>query len=404
MSTSLLYHAFGVRGYRYLATRYERGEVVVRIEAARESLRCPGCRGRHLHVVDHCPRRWRTVPVGATPVWLEMDVPKVECQSCGARRRVAVTFAEPRRRYTRRFERYVVRLLASMTPQDVARHLGISWKVANDIQKRRLQRSFGRPRLKGLRRIAIDEIHLGRRHRFVTLVLDLDTGAIVFVGRGKGANALEPFWKRLRSSGARVRAVATDMSPAYVAAVRANLPRARLVFDRFHVVKLFNEKLTELRRQLYREAIGPLGKQVLKGTRWLLLKNPENLDDARGERERLDEALQLNHPLSVAYYLKEDLRRFWEQPDFHAAQRFLTSWCRRAESSGIRILQRFAKTLRIHRRGLLAWYAEPISTGPLEGVNNRIKLLQRRSYGYRDLELFALRLLALHTTRYELVG
>jgi transposase len=404
MSTSLLYRAFGVRGYRYLATRYEAGGVVVRIEAPRESLRCAGCGGRHLHVVEHFTRRWRTLPIGAGPVWLEMDVPKVECQICGARRRVAVTFAEPRRHHTRSLERYVVGLLRSMTPQDVARHLGLSWKVANDIQKRRLERSFGRPRLKHLERIAIDEIHLGRRHRFVTLVLDLDTGAIVFVGRGKGAEALKPFWKRLRSSGARVRAVATDMSPAYIAAVRANLPRARLVFDRFHLVKLLNERLTELRRQLYREAVGPLGKQVLKGTRWLLLKNPENLDDERGERERLDEALRLNHSLAVAYYLKEDLRRFWEQPGHHAAQRFLTSWCRRAESSGIRLLQKFAKTLRIHRRGLLAWYAEPISTGPLEGVNNRIKLLQRRSYGYRDLELFELRLLALHTTRYELVG
>lgn len=404
MSTSLLYHAFGVRGYRHLATRYERGEVVVRIEAPRASLRCAGCGGRHVHVVEHFTRRWRTLPIGARPVWLEMDVPKVACQTCGARRRVAVTFAEPRRHHTRSLERYVVELLRSMTPQDVARHLGISWKVANDIQKRRLERSFGRPRLKDVERIAIDEIHLGRRHRFVTLVLDLDTGAVVFVGRGKGAEALKPFWKRLRSSGARVRAVATDLSPAYIAAVRANLPRARLVFDRFHLVKLLNEKLTELRRQLYREAVGPLGRQVLKGTRWLLLKNPENLDDERGERARLEEALRLNHSLAVAYYLKEDLRQFWEQPGHHAAQRFLTSWCRRAESSGIRLLQRFAKTLRIHRRGLLAWYAEPISTGPLEGVNNRIKLLQRRSYGYRDLKLFELRLLALHTTRYELVG
>jgi transposase len=198
--------------------------------------------------------------------------------------------------------------------------------------------------------------------------------------------------------------VATDMSPAYIAAVLQNLPQARLVFDRFHVMKLLNEKLTELRRELFREAEGPLGKSVLKGIRWLLLKNPENLDEAKDERARLEEALAVNRPLAMAYYLKDELRQFWEQPDYHAATRFLTSWCRRAQASGIRLLQKFAHTLLGHRSGLLAWYTHPISTGPLEGVNNKIKLLQRRAYGYRDLELFKLRILPLHTTRFELVG
>jgi len=404
MSGSLLYHAFGVRGYCYRATRYEEGEVVIRIEPPRESLRCPACSHSHVHVVERFRRLWRTLPIGARTVWIEMFVPKVECQSCGVRRRVAVTFAAPKRRHTRRYERYVMQLLQFMTPSDAARHLGISWDLANDIQKRRLGKRFARPKLKKLKRIAIDEIHLGKRHRFITLVLDLDSRAVVFVGEGKGGDALKPFWKRLKSSRAKIRAVATDMSPAYVAAVRKNLPEARLVFDRFHVVKLFNEKLTQLRRELYREATDLLQKDVLKGTRWLLLKNPDNLDDKRNERQRLHEALELNHSLAVAYYLKEDLRQFWQQPDRRTAERFLKNWCARAEASGIRILQKFANTLRGHRSGLLAWYTDPISTGPLEGVNNKIKLLQRRAYGYRDLELFKLRILSLHTTRYELVG
>jgi transposase len=404
MSSSLLYHAFGIRGYRYVATRYVEGEIFVRIEAPRESLCCAACGGRHVHVVERFRRWWRTVPIGAKGVWIEMFVPKVECQRCGARRRVEVTFAEPKRRHTRSFERHVMELLQFMTPQDVSFHLGISWDLAQDIQKRRLGQRFSRPKLKRLKRIAIDEIHLGKKHRFITLVLDLDSGAVVHVGVGKGAEALKSFWRRLKSSQARVRAVASDMSPAYIAAVLANLPEARLVFDRFHVTKLLNEKLTELRRQLYREAVGPLHKQVLKGIRWLLLMNPENLDAEKHEAARLEEALSLNRPLAIAYYLKDELRRFWQQPNYHAAARFLAAWCRRAEQSGIRVLMKFANTLRGHRSGLLGWYAHPISTGPLEGINNKIKLLQRRAYGYRDLELFKLRILSLHTTRFELVG
>lgn len=404
MSTSLLYHAFGIRGYRYVATRYERGGIIVRIEAPRQSLKCPACGSGHVHVNEWCPRRWQTLPIGAKRVWIEMDVPKVECQKCCARRRVEVTFAEPKRRHTRSFERYVGELLRSMTPQDVAWHLNISWDLANDIQLRRLGRQFRRPKLRHLKRIAIDEIHLGKRHRYVTLVLDWDSGAVLFVGQGKGADALKPFWRRLKAAKAKIRAVATDMSPAYIAAVLKNLPNARLVFDRFHVVKLMNEKLTELRRELHREAEGPLGKRVLRGIRWLLLKNPENLDDAKDEPARLREALKLNEPLATAYYLKDDLRQLWNQRNYHAATRFLTDWCARAEASGIRLLQKFANTLCGYRSALLAWYSHPISTGPLEGVNNKIKLLQRRAYGYRDLKLLTLRILSLHTTRIELVG
>ena len=404
MSTSLLYHAFGLRGYRYLATRYQEGEIVLKIEAPRRSLRCPACDSAHVHIDEWCARRWRTLPIGSKTVWIEMAVPKVECQRCGAKRRVRLGFAEPMRQHTKSFERYVMELLQFMTPQDVSFHLGISWDVANDIQKRRLGKRFGRPKLKRVRNIAIDEIHLGQRHRFLTLVLDLDSGAVLFVGHGKGQEALNPFWKWLKSSKAKIRAVATDMSPAYIAAVQKHLPQARLVFDRFHVVKLLNEKLTELRRQLYREAQGPLGKNVLKGIRWLLLMNPENLDETRSEQHRLQEALDLNRPLAIAYYLKEDLRQLWSQGTKRRARRFLDSWVRRAEASGIRMLQRFARTLTIHRRGILAWYDVPISTGPLEGTNNKIRTLQRQAYGFRDREYFILKIYALHTTRYVLIG
>lgn len=404
MSTSLLYHAFGIRGYDYQAMKFDKGELFFRIEAPRKSLKCPACGSAHVHIDEWCPRRWRTLPIGSKSVWIEMDVPKLECQKCGAKRRIKLGFAEPKRQHTKSFERYVIELLQFMTPSDVASHLGISWDLANDIQKRRLGKRFGRPKLKKLKEIAIDEIYLGKRHKYITLVLDLQSGAVVFVGNGKGADALKPFWKRLRSSRAKIRAVATDMSSAYISAVLKNLPEARLVFDRFHVVKLFNEKLTELRRQLHREAVEGLHRDVLKGIRWLLLKNPENLDEKKNERERLDEALKLNRSLAIAYYLKDELRLFWEQPTYHAANRFLTDWCRRAEASGIKLLMKFANTLRGYRRGLLAWHSHPISTGPLEGTNNKIKLMQRRAYGYRDLELLKLRILSLHTTQWELVG
>jgi transposase len=236
------------------------------------------------------------------------------------------------------------------------------------------------------------------------VVLDLVTGAVVFVGDGKGVEALQPFWPRLRRARAKVAAVATDMSSAYTRAVRDHLPRAVHVFDHFHVIKLFNDKLSAFRRDLFHELTSDRDRRVLKGTRWLLLKNPENLDDDRDERRRLEDALRLNQPLATAYYLKEDLRQIWLQPNKRTARRVLRDWLARARVSGIRMLEQFADTLDQHQRGILAYYDYPISTGPLEGTNTKIQLMKRQAYGFRDSEFFKLKILGLHETKHALVG
>jgi transposase len=403
MSTSLLYHAFGVRGYQYVRTEYAGGQVRFAIRQPRQALRCPACGSRAVRPRGAIERQFRTLPIGRRPVLIHFPVPRVACQDCGLIRQVAIDFADPRRSYTKAFERYALDLSRVMTILDVARHLGVSWDVIKDIQKRDLERRFARPELGGLSRIAIDEIAVGQGHRYLTVVLDLESGAVVFVGDGKGGGALKPFWKRLRRAGATVEAVAIDMSAAYREAVSTHLPDAVIVYDHFHVIKLFNDKLSDLRRALYRQADDEQ-KKVLKGSRWLLLKAPESLDPERDEEARLEEALGLNKPLAVAYYLKEDLRQFWDQPGKRFAGAFLRDWVRRAEASGVKVLQQMAKTLKAHSDGLLAYYDYPISTGPLEGTNNKIRTMSRQAYGFRDREFFKLKILAIHEAKYALVG
>ena len=404
MSTSLLYQAFGVRGYCHVRTDYFEGAVMFTIEQDRAALRCPVCHSPNVTAHGSEPRLFRLVPIGSKRVHLFFHIPRVECHHCQVTRQVKLAFADPRFSYTHTFERYALELSQRMTIKDVARHLGIGWDAVKDIQKRHLKRHFAQPKLKHLRRIAIDEISIGKGHHYLTVVLDLDSGAVVFVGDGKGADALNPFWKRLRASHAKIKAVATDMGLPYIQAVRMHLPRAIHVFDHFHVIKLFNDKLSELRRDLYREATEQLHKDILKGTRWLLLKNPENLDEERSERERLDQALRINQPLATAYYMKEDLRQIWLQENKATARRVLRDWVRRAEASGIRMLQRFAATLAMHASGILAYYDCPISTGPLEGTNTKIQLMKRQAYGFRDHEFFKLKIFAIHRTKYALVG
>jgi transposase len=291
-----------------------------------------------------------------------------------------------------------------MTIKDVAEHLQVSWDTIKDIQARSLERRFGKPKLHKLKQIAIDEIAVGKGHHYLTVVLNLLSGAVVFVGEGKGVEALEPFWRRVRRARAKIKAVATDMSAAYIRAVRDNLPRAVHVFDHFHVIKLFNDKLSALRRELYQQAASDQERKVLKGTRWLLLKNPENLDSEGNELERLQDALRLNTPLAIAYYLKEDLRQIWNQRFKRDARRVLRDWLARARASGGRMLAQFADTLESYQEGILAYYDYPISTGPLEGTNTKIQAMKRQAYGYRDHEFFKLKILGIHETKHALVG
>ena len=157
-----------------------------------------------------------------------------------------------------------------MTVTDLAEVTGLGWDTVKGIIKARLEQGYGHPRLGHLRRLSIDEIYFGRRKKFYTLVIDLDTGQIVWVAKGKGGEALRPFWRALRLSRARIEAVAMDMSAGYWAAVLEHLPEAAIVFDRFHIIKLVNEKLNDLRQEMVREATGPM-KQAVKGIRYLLL-------------------------------------------------------------------------------------------------------------------------------------
>ncbi len=365
MSTSLLYHAFSVRGYQQTRIEFVDAAVQFHVTPNEKLICCSNCGSDDVVLSGFKEREFRSTPIGTKPTTIVAQLPRVRCHQCGLVRQIEVGFAEPRRSYTKGWAKHALELSRKMTIKDVAQTLGVSWDVIKEIKKNFLQKHFANPSLKDVRQIAIDEICIGKGHRYVTLVM--------------------------------------DMSAAYISAVKANLPNAAIVFDRFHVVKLMNEKLTQLRRQLFQKATAEQ-KDVLKGSRWLLLKNPENLDEDRNEATRLQEALSLNEPLAIAYYLKEDLRQFWNQTFTFPAQLFLWDWCERATLTGLKPLMTIAKTLRRLEDGLLNYFHHKISSGPMEGTNNKVKTVLRQSYGIRDEEYFKLTLYSLHTTKYALVG
>lgn len=369
---------------------------------------CPDCRSRHVIRFGHTLRIFKMLPVGfRKKVELVISIPRICCRACGAVKQIALPFADPKKQYTRALERCVVDLCRITTLQHVAELTGLGWDTVKAIHKQHLRRTYKAINLKSVRYLAIDEIHLGQKRGFITLVMDLESGRVLHIGQGKGKEALEGFWKRLKRSKAAVKAVATDMASGFMAAVLEHLPNADLVLDHFHLVKWFNDKLATLRRQLYHQAVQE-EKAVLKGTRWLLLRAQENLksdaDPKKDERFRLQAALSLNQTLATAYYMKERLRLLFQAVDSETAATELHAWISEAQTSGIKILKDAAKQLRLWKPFILNGYKHRISTGKLEAMNGRIKTLQRNAYGYRDEKYFNLRIFNLHNQNYALVG
>jgi len=395
MNSSFLYHGWGLYSQKCTREEYKGNTIILHVETKGRLSVCPKCKKRHLVKNGYRIRDFIGLPLGGKKVIIRMKVQRYKCRSCEYDQQEDIPFATGSRSYTHRFARYVVDLLRMATLKDVAALLGVGWDMVKEIHSTYLKRHYSPPSLKGVENIGIDEFAVRKGHVYRTIVVDLDTGRIIYVGEGKGADALTKFWQKVRKAGITIRHVATDLSAAFIASVRENAPDAVHVFDHFHVCKLMNDALDDIRRKVYAEETDINRRKVIKGNRYLLLMNGRDVFDAQ-YRNRLENALAMNEPLSKAYYLKEDLREIWAQPTKAHALEKLTEWCRQARDSKVRQLQKMANTIMGFRTAILAWYDCHISTAKVEGINNKIKVMKRSAYGFRDEEYFRLRLYALH--------
>lgn len=394
-TTSFLYHTLRLEGYRHLRTEYLDGAVYHHVERHAHRRCCRGCGAQwyELSMNGTFQRTFRALPVGRRPQFVVLHGHEQSCSRCGLCQREPIPFAAGKRRHLGAFARYVTELCQIAPIKHVAELLGVGWDLVKELFKEHLKRRLKKRKLKKIRYIAVDEFALRKGHRYMTVVLDLETGEILHAHQGKDAQALIPFLNKLKRCGTRLEAVAIDMSEAYINAVKTALPKVDIVHDPFHVVALASKAIDETRRDMYRDLKGEQ-RQMIKGSRFLLLTGLENLKQSG--LERLMALMELNEPLYQAYLLKEDLRTFWNMPDAEQGGLFLDGWIQEATATGIKHFVRLAKTLNEHRRDLLTYFKHRISTGPLEGLNNKIKVLKRQAYGFRDQEYFRLRLLFLH--------
>ncbi|WP_315283095.1 ISL3 family transposase [Prevotella pallens] len=388
----------GLYTHECTCEEYKGNRIILHVQAKERIRCCPSCGARSIVKNGYRLRDFVGLPIGGKRVTIRMKVQRYKCKECDFDQQEKIPFATNSCSYTHRFAKYVVDLLRGMTLQDVSNHLGVSWDTIKEIHSSYLERHYSPPSLDGVENIGIDEFAVKKGHVYKTIVVDLDSGRVIYVGEGKGTKALKKFWRKVKRKNIKIKHVATDLSAAFIASVMENCPDAVHLFDHFHVVKLMNEKLDDIRRKVYSMEKDINKRKVLKGTRYLLLGNGEDIFDKQ-HKTRLENALAMNEPLSKAYYLKEQLRQIWSQPTKDMAEKVLDDWIRQAEQSKIAQLQKMAVTVKTYKKGILAWYDCHLSTGKVEGINNKIKVMKRNAYGFRDERYFTLRLYALHDCR-----
>lgn len=370
---------------RHFVRRIEEaeGELVARVEPITSRLPRCGCCGRPVRRTKGRTRlrRWRDLKIRDLPLVITYRPRRVVCPNCGIRVE-QVPWADRWSRVTKSLSRAVALLARKADLSTVAEQYAINWKTVASILGRVVQWGLKRRRRRPLRILGVDEVSRKKGHRYLTLVYDLARGELVWVGKDRTSETLEAFFDDLGDRRSlNIQAVCLDMWRPYRRVVEDRAPQAVICFDRFHVVRHLNAAVDEVRRSLMRKLSGPT-KFLVKGTRFVLLKNPWTLTPK--QKQSLSALVHRNHPLSRAWYLKEDFQRFWDYLREGWAERHLDRWLRWASRSRLEPFKQFARMIREHIDGILAWTRLRISNGALEGMNNKVKLVSHRSYGFRN--------------------
>lgn len=296
----------------------------------------------------------------------------------------AVSFADPESRFTHAFEDLVGWLAQRCDKTAITQLLRINWYTVGRIIERLVARRREPIVFSELRAIGIDELSYRKGHRYLTLVTDLLKGRVVWAGEGRSAASLAAFFEQIGPEAcAGIQHVAIDMSGPYKKAIEEYIPRAQLVYDHFHVVRLLSGAVDEVRREVWRSLRGTPGADAIKNTRFALLKRPWNVTPT--QRESLARLQKINAPLYRAYLLKESFSEIFDRLLLpHNAARRMRDWLSWAVRSKLDPFRKVARTIKAHLDGILAFFDTGFTTGPAEGLNNKARLATRQAYGFHS--------------------
>ena len=379
--TTRLNFLLNLQGLRVKGVRFEDGNMIISVHRTFRLLTCPRCGRRKRGRESKKVRRWRHMAIWGNEVWLEGEIRRLKCKKCSAVVTKAVPWARQDSDFTVPFEDAVALLVQQTNKTAVMKLTGISWVTVGKIAERVVAEKLDPERLEDLRRIGVDEISFRKRHRYLTVVTDHDRRRVIWVAEGKSSEVLKSFFELIgREACERIEIVTMDMSAAYRKAVLETLPNATITFDHFHIAKLANEALNEVRRTLMREAVDKESKAEIKGTRWATL---HRMDNAREKHHEILAKLRPEQPLGRGCLLKENLLDILHRA-FDYPERALRDWLAWASRSRLRPFVRLGRTIRNHWGGVVTLFRERITNGIAEGMNNKIRLLSHRAYGFHS--------------------
>ena len=361
--------------------------IVVGVRARSARLGCPcgeWTRARY----DTSRRRWRHLDMGSTKVWLESDVARIDCRACGKVRTQLVGWARPRSRHSTDFEDTVAWLVQRTDMTTVASLMRCSWEAVQAIARRVTAEKLHTARLDGLVRVGVDEISYRRGHQYLTIVADHDKARVVWVAKGKRGAALESFFDELGAERASaIEAISMDLGTIYRDAAKRRIPNATICFDPFHVIQMTNRALDSVYKSTGRDHASGVGDKAWRATRYALRGAGEKLTD---DQQALVKSLRRDrYRLWRAWDLKERLRAFYRQVPRADARLYLKRWITSALRSRIPAFINLARQIRHNFEPIVAAVELDLSNARLEGINSRIRLIQRRGYGYRSVDSLA---------------
>nr|ART35514.1 A398 [uncultured bacterium] len=355
---------------------------------------CSGCGQRVSAVHDVTERKVRDLPIFDAPVELVVPRQRILCPDCGPRIE-ALPWLSPYARVTARLAASVARLCKVTSIQHVAQFFGLDWKTVKDIDCAALEQELGPIDLSGVEILGMDEFAIQKGHRYATVIVDPTCKRVLWVGRGRGREDVRPFFEMLGEEGrARIKAVAMDMNAGFAEEVRAQCPQAEVVYDLFHIVAKYGREVIDRVRVDQANTLRQdrSARHIVKSARWLLLRNRQSLQPQG--KIALRELLKANRPLSVVYLMRDELKSLWHYRYAGPAEKLWQQWYHRAMRSRIEPLKRFARRLKPYVPGILAHCKYPLGTNLIESINNKIKVIKRIAYGFRDDHYFFLKIRA----------
>jgi len=393
----------GYKVYRHeIDEAGKRLKLWVRHRRANKLLVCSGCGKLRGEIVASYEREVRDLPWSEYKTTVVIELYRVHCPDCGVRAE-KVPLLPSKAPFSKRFEDAVGQACESAAGSRVAKQFGLAASTVRTIDQRYLARWAETRRKPALRQLGVDEIFLGKKQKFVTVVSNLDTGEPLWFGQERKKETLDEFFRTQLSAFQRsaVRAACVDMWDPFRQSIEEWLPQCRIVYDKFHIMKHAGAAVDEVRRQEFFRKGGP-ARELVKGKRWLLLTRWVHLTVRK--KQQLNALFALNRRLLKAYLLKESLDRLWTYRYEGAMMRYLHSWIDQLRWQRLKPMEKLADMLINHLDGILNYCRTKVPLGVVEAVNGNIKALLRRGRGYRNLDYLLLKAQRLAATKTQLVA